>query len=76
MKEVLMRIFEANPNKQSEVMHYVQNNYEHYFGVYLKSNLETIEEIDLSNFQSLRENEQNEIIKKINAILDWYNLQP
>ena len=76
MKEVLMRIFESNPNKENVVIQYTQNQYEHHFGIYVKSNLETLFDFDLSNFQSLKESEQNEVINQIDSALCWYNLQP
>jgi hypothetical protein len=76
MKEVLLRIFEANPNKRSVVFFYVQNNINHYFSICYKSNLEVIFEIELGDFQSLRSEKQLEVIYRIEEALDWYNLQP
>lgn len=76
MKEVLFRIFEANPNKQNVVIQYTQTQFEHEFMICSKSNGYRHHCVDLSNFQSLKENEQIAIVNTLNSVLDWYNLQP
>jgi hypothetical protein len=75
MKEVLFRIFEANPNKQNVVIQYTQTQYEHEFMICSKSNGRIYHSFDFSNFQTLKDNEQIAIINTLNSVLDWYNLQ-
>ena len=76
MKEVLFRIFEANPNKQNVVLQYTQTQFDHEFMICSKSNGYRHHSFDLSNFQSLKEYEQIAIVNTINSVLDWYILQP
>lgn len=76
MKEVLLRIFEANPNKKDYSIDFLIDRYEVRFSILTKNNNTTIHFFDLENFESLQDNEQIAIINTLNSVLDWYNLQP
>lgn len=76
MKEVLLRIFEANPNKKDYYIDFLIDRYEVKFSVLTKNNNTIVHFFDLENFQSCQENEQKAIINTLNSVLDWYELQP
>jgi hypothetical protein len=76
MKEVLYRIFEANPSKKDIQFNYVHTRTEHYFEISTKSNDTRLHYVDFYLFENLGKGEQQAFINMINAILDWYNLQP
>ncbi len=76
MKEVLYRIFEANPNKKDIQFNYVQTVSEHHLLICTKSNTTTLHYVDFYLFENLGKGEQQAFINMINAILDWYILQP
>lgn len=76
MKEVLFRIFQANPNKKDYSIDFLIDRYEVKFSVLTKNNNTTVHSFDLENFESLQENEQIAIVNTLNSVLDWYNLQP
>ena len=76
MKEVLLRIFEANPNKKDFEFSYFQDRTEHYLEICSKVTTTRIHFIEFHIFDTLGKGEQQSFINMINAILDWYNLQP
>jgi len=75
MKEVLLRIFEANPNKKDYCIYFLIDRYEQKFSILTKNNNTVVHFFNFENFESLKENEQNAIINMLNSVLDWYNLQ-
>ncbi len=76
MKDVLLRIFNANPNKQDIYFIYVQDRLEHYLEICSKSNDTRIHFIEFHVFDSLGKGEQQTFVNMINSVLDWYILQP
>jgi hypothetical protein len=75
MKEVLYRIFEANPSKKDYSIDFLIDRYEQKFSILTKNNNTVVHFFNFENFESLKENEQNAIINMLNSVLDWYNLQ-